>query len=57
MGLFAALAVPAMLSILTLPDWLETVVSLSRWVVTAVLAVIGLAVLYRYGPARDDAEW
>ncbi|MCX7568196.1 YihY/virulence factor BrkB family protein [Sulfitobacter sp. F26169L] len=57
LGLLAALAVPAMLNFLALPDWLETILALSRWVILALMTVVGLAVLYRYGPSRDDAEW
>jgi membrane protein len=57
LGLLAALALPAVLSLLALPPWLETTLALSRWVILAVMAVFGLAILYRYGPARDHAEW
>ena len=57
LGLLAALAVPAILDFLTLPGWLETVLSLSRWVILALMTVGGLAVVYRYGPSRDHAEW
>ncbi|MGJ8545958.1 MAG: YihY/virulence factor BrkB family protein [Sulfitobacter sp.] len=57
LGLLAALAVPAILNMIALPDWLHNLLSLSRWAVLALLTVFGLAVLYRYGPARDDAEW
>ena len=57
LGLGAALAVPALLNILTLPDWLSTVLSLSRWVVLALMTIFGLAVLYRYARSRDNAEW
>lgn len=57
LGLLAALAVPAALSLIALPVWLETTLALSRWVILALMTVAGLAVLYRYGPSRDDAEW
>ncbi len=57
LGLLAALAVPAVLAFLTLPVWLETVLELSRWILLAFMTVFGLAIIYRYGPARDNAEW
>ena len=57
LGLLAALAVPAVLGLIALSDWLETLLALLRWVVLALMTVGGLAVLYRYGPSRDDAEW
>ena len=57
LGLTAALAVPALLEFLTFPKWLETAFALIRWVALAIMTIVGLAVLYRFGPARDDAEW
>jgi membrane protein len=56
-GLLSTLAVPAMLELIALPSWMETTLSLLRWLALAVLSVFGLGVLYRYGPARDNAEW
>jgi len=57
LGLLATLAMPAALNLLALPDWLEALLGLARWVILAVMTVFGLAVVYRYGPSRDDAEW
>ena len=57
LGLVAALAVPAVLSFLTLPDWVETVLSIGRWVILALMTVFGLAIIYRFGPSRDNATW
>ena len=57
LGLIAALAVPALLDYVTLPDWMENLLALSRWVILALMTVMGLSVLYRFGPARADAEW
>ena len=57
LGLTATLAVPALLAVFTLPDWVEIVVALARWLLLALLTIAGLAVLYRFGPARDNAEW
>ncbi|MAM39889.1 MAG: ribonuclease BN [Erythrobacter sp.] len=57
LGLVAAVALPAILDFLPLPNWLKTVLALSQWVILAVLTVSGLAVVYRYGPSRENAEW
>ncbi len=57
LGLVATLAVPVILNMLTVSGWLASVLSLSRWVILALLAMTGLAVLYRYGPARENAQW
>jgi len=61
LGLLIALAftvvVPAFLGNLGLPDLIVTLVEWGRWPLLAVLTMMGLAVLYRYGPSREDPEW
>ena len=49
-------ALPVVLSFLVFAPWVETLVSWARFVPLAVLFLGGLAVLYRYGPDREDAE-
>ncbi|MEJ6398526.1 YihY/virulence factor BrkB family protein [Yoonia sp. 208BN28-4] len=56
-GLGATLLLPVLLDFIPLPAWLETVLSWGRWVILGLLTITGLAVIYRYGPDRDDAEW
>lgn len=60
-GLLIALAftvvVPAFLGNLGLPDLVVTLVEWGRWPLLAVLTMLGLGVLYRYGPSREDPEW
>jgi len=56
-GLIAALAVPIALAWLSLPQWVEIVAGLLRWVILGVLTISGLAVLYRWGPSRKKAKW
>lgn len=56
LGLGAALAVPAVLGFASWPGWVETLIELVRWAILAVLTVFGLAVVYRYGPSRDNAQ-
>ena len=48
---------PAVLKMLGLGGVLETVISLVRWPILAVLAIIGFAVVYRYGPSRAKPQW
>ena len=57
LGMAATLAVPAIVSFFSLPGWIETLLSYGSWALLAILTVLALAVLYRYGPARDNAEW
>ena len=50
-------ALPAVLNLLGL-NWLVDVAArLARWPVLAALAVIGFAVVYRFGPSRTQARW
>ncbi|MDB2407234.1 YihY/virulence factor BrkB family protein [Jannaschia sp.] len=53
-GLIVAL--PIVLNVLAFAPWVETLISLTRFLPLALLFLVGLAVLYRYGPDRDNAE-
>ena len=60
-GVFAVIgltALPAIVGAVDLPGWLgETLVQLAFWPVLVLGFVLGLAVLYRHGPDRENAEW
>jgi membrane protein len=47
---------PAVVEQMDLPDWQASLILLLRWPPLAILALIGLAFLYRYGPSRADAK-
>lgn len=53
----AALMAPLVASVVQLPGWVATVLTYAPWPVLLVLTIFGLAVLYRYGPSREPAEW
>ena len=53
----AMVAVPAVLHFLPLGPLADTIIMLVRWPLVAAIAVIGLAIMYRYGPSRDEPEW
>lgn len=55
LGLIAAL--PALLGNLGLPEPWRSAVSLARWPLLALLVAVGLAVVYRFGPDRDQPQW
>lgn len=55
LGLVVAL--PALLKAIGLNWLIEAAVSLVRWPVLAVLAIVGFAVVYRYGPSRAQPRW
>ncbi|HET8726925.1 MAG TPA: YihY/virulence factor BrkB family protein [Alphaproteobacteria bacterium] len=50
-------ALPALLGAIGLGGAWEWLVSLARWPVLAMIAVLSMAVLYRYGPSRRSARW
>jgi membrane protein len=48
---------PAFLKLIGLTWLVETVVSLARWPILALLAIVAFAVLYRFGPSRKQPRW
>jgi membrane protein len=58
LGLLAVLSVgPAVLAALHLPPVASTAVAILRWPLMFVLLMVGLAVIYRFGPSRDEPQW
>lgn len=55
----AALALVAALPVLLerLPPALGVLLGVARWVLLGTTLVLALAILYRYGPSRDRAQW
>lgn len=50
-------AVPAVLDLLHLGSMSELIINLLRWPALLLLVILGLALVYRYGPSRADARW
>lgn len=48
---------PAILSVLRIDTIVTFAVSWGRWVVLAFMMIIGLAILNRFAPSRNDAKW
>jgi membrane protein len=48
---------PVVLRYLGLPDIADLLLRIARWPLLLILIVIGLAVLYRYGPSRRQPRW
>jgi membrane protein len=57
MTLALVAVLPALLGQLGLQDIARVAVSLVRWPLLAVAVIVALAVLYRYGPSRDQPQW
>ena len=53
----ALVAVPAILHFVPLGGLSDTLIMILRWPIVAAIAVLGLAIMYRYGPSRDNPEW
>ena len=49
--------VPAIMHLMRLDGFTEVLISLLRWPVLFAAAVLGISVLYRYGPSRERAKW
>lgn len=56
-GIASVVVFPIALSYLGISSAAETIVSLLRWPVLFAALLLGLAVLYRFGPNRREARW
>ena len=56
-ALFAVVGLPIVLNFAGLGQVSDILLRLVRWPVLFALIVVLLAVLYRYGPSRDEAKW
>ncbi|WP_309082947.1 YihY/virulence factor BrkB family protein [Chelativorans sp.] len=57
MLILAVGVVPAVLALLHLGAWSETLISLFRWPVLLLAIITGISLLYRFGPSRAHAKW
>lgn len=58
MLMLAAIAIlPAVLNVVFAGSAAESILSFLRWPLMAVLLMFGLAVIYRFGPSKEDPEW
>jgi membrane protein len=56
-ALGAVIIAPIVLSQLGLSGASETLIGLARWPIVLGLAVLGLTMLYRYGPSLSEPQW
>jgi membrane protein len=60
LGAFAVMLVavfPAAVDRLGLPHMVATIIQWARWPILAAAVLLGLALLYRYGPSRQHPRW
>lgn len=55
--LLLTVAVPLGLEKLPLPGFVEAAVLVLRWILLWLFAALGLAIVYRYAPSRENARW
>jgi membrane protein len=55
--LLLTVAVPLGLQRLPLPGFVNVAALVLRWVLLWLFAVLGLAIVYRYAPSRENARW
>ena len=58
-GLFAAVVIPALVAIINFGGLIESVATVFAWLVLTAATIVGLTVLYRYGPSHQHrpAAW
>lgn len=56
-GFAVMVGIPGLLALVDLGAATELLVRVARWVVLVVLAILGIAALYRFAPARSPALW
>jgi membrane protein len=50
-------ALPAVLKLLGLDDALKWLISIAAWPILIVMVLVGLSIVYRFGPSRRPARW
>ncbi len=56
-AMVAVVVLPPALEFLGLGDALQSLISIARWPLLLLGLGVGLALLYRYGPSRDEPRW
>jgi membrane protein len=57
LALIGIVVIPAILDLLHIGETGELLINILRWPAMLAVVVLGLAVMYRYGPCRADARW
>jgi membrane protein len=53
----AVIILPIVLTLVGLGGWTEFILRVWRWPILLLLVIVGLAVLYRFGPSREEPRW
>ncbi|MFL6606542.1 MAG: YihY/virulence factor BrkB family protein [Steroidobacteraceae bacterium] len=55
--LLLGVAVPLIVKVFGMSESAEAIVDVFRWILLWLVAIVGLAVIYRYAPARNRPKW
>lgn len=55
--IFTVGVVPAILAVLRLEGWTETLTRILRWPLLFLATSLAITLIYRYGPSRERAKW
>jgi membrane protein len=55
--LLLGVAVPLLFKVISTNPWVQNAVSILRWALLWAFAVLGLALIYHFAPARERARW
>lgn len=53
----AVMVIPALLNSMSWSRYLEMLISVARWPVVWAVLALGIALLYRFGPGKNDIPW
>jgi len=53
----AVVVIPVILTFVGFGSFSDRLLSIARWPALLILVVLGLALIYRYGPSRHEAKW
>jgi membrane protein len=56
-AVLTVVAIPAILNLVSLPQQMEALLAYGRWPALALIVLLGLAIVYRYGPDRENPRW
>ena len=57
LALGGIVVIPAVLQLIGLGKLMDWVLWAARWPALLAIVIVGLAILYRYGPSRESAQW
>jgi membrane protein len=57
LSIAVVVALPVVLNYLPVPGVTSALVKLARWPILFLVVTLALAVVYRYGPSRNEARW